>query len=677
MNKAAAPSARGSRDVLFEPIRIGTLEVKNRIYMPAMHLNMAVNFEVTDQLTEFYVERARGGAGLICVGYATVDEFSGMMTCIGAHRDEYVPGLRRLAAAIRENGAKSAVQLNHSGRYNFSFFLGGKQAVAPSAVPSRLTKETPRELSRDEIPGIIDAFVRAAARCREAGFDAVEVLHGTGYLISSFLSPYTNHRTDDYGGSLENRMRFGLEVMRAMRAAVGKDYPLLVRMNGNDFMPGGIGRRDLQTYARHLAGEGVDALCINVGWHEAQVPQIVTEVPRGVYAYLARGIRDLVSVPVIASHRINDPDTARELIGDGWCDMVAMGRSLIADPFLPEKARRGREHEIVHCVGCAQGCFDNVFKLRAVECLSNPRAGYERERVLHRTESPKRVMVVGGGPAGMSAAAAAAERGHRVTLYEKADRLGGQLHLAAAPPGRGEFGELAADLGRQLAGRKVPVVLGTEAGGDLLDRERPDVVILATGARPLRPPIPGADLGHVVQAWDVLQGVPAPGRRVVVIGGGAVGVETAMLLAEKGTLSAEAIRFLLLSRAEDPDTLYDLASRGTKEVVLVEMQDKIGKDIGKTTRWGMLQNLDRSRVVQKLATRVVEITADGVNVKVGDREETIEADTVVLAAGAEPHNPLQAECEKRNIPFKVVGDAAKVAMAFDAIHAGFLAALEL
>jgi 2,4-dienoyl-CoA reductase (NADPH2) len=673
----AMKKTQGTRDVLFEPIRIGTLEVKNRIYLPAMHLNMAVNYEVTEQLTEFYAERARGGAGLICVGYATVDELSGMMTCIGAHGDEYIPGLRRLAAAIKENGAKSAVQLNHSGRYNFSFFLGGKQAVAPSAVPSRLTKETPRELALDEIPVVIDAFVKAALRCREAGFEAVEVLHGTGYLISSFLSPYTNHRTDGYGGSFENRMRFGLEVMRAMRAAVGRDYPLTVRMNGNDFMPGGIGRRDLQTYARHLVAEGVDALCINVGWHEAQVPQIVTEVPRGVFAYLARGIRDLVSVPVIASHRINDPRTARELIGDGWCDMVAMGRSLIADPFLPEKARTGREHEIVHCVGCAQGCFDNVFKLRAVECLCNPRAGYERERTLEKAASPKKVMVVGGGPAGMTAAAAAAERGHRVTLYEKADRLGGQLLLAAAPPGRGEFGELAADLGRRLAALKAAVVLGAEVDGNLLDREKPEAVILATGAKPIMPPIPGADLGHVVQAWDVLQGEPAPGRSVVVIGGGAVGVETAMLLAEKGTLSAEALRFLLLSRAEDPDTLYELAARGTKEVVLVEMQDKLGKDIGKTTRWGMLQNLDRSRVVQKLATKVVEITARGVKVKVGDREETLAADTVVLAVGAVPHNPLKAECEKRGIFFKVVGDAAKVAMAFDAIHAGFLAAREI
>jgi 2,4-dienoyl-CoA reductase (NADPH2) len=380
------------KDPLFRPITLNRLEVSNRIYLPAMHLGMAVDYQVTDQLEAFYAERARGGAGMICVGYATVDDLSGNTQNIGAHDDAFIPGLERLAAAIKYNGARCAVQLNHAGRYNFSFFMDGKQPVAPSPVASRMTGETPRELSIEEIGETIEAFAAAALRVKTAGFDAVEVLSGTGYLISEFLSPLTNQRTDRYGGSLENRMRFGLEVMAAVRDAVGDDYPLIVRMNGNDFMPGGNGRLELQAYARALAAGPADALCINVGWHEARVPQIVTAVPRGVFAYLAKAIREQVDVPVIASHRINTPDTAREMIADGMCDMVAMGRSLIADPRLPEKARQKKEADIVHCIACAQGCFDHLFQLKHVECLCNPRAGHETAGAVKKASPSKKVM---------------------------------------------------------------------------------------------------------------------------------------------------------------------------------------------------------------------------------------------------------------------------------------------
>ena len=330
-------------DPLFEPLRINDLEIKNRIYMPAMHLGMADNFQVTDQLVDFYDARARGGAGCICVGYATVDDMSGNTTNIGAHDDAFVPGLTRLAETIRAGGACSAVQLNHAGRYNFSFFLDGRQPVAPSAIASRMTKEVPRPLDRDEIKTIVAAFAAAARRVKTAGFDAVEILSGTGYLISEFLSPLTNKREDEYGGSLENRMRFGLEVMRAVREAVGPAYPLIVRMNGNDFMPAGQSRRELQQYARALATEAsVNALSINVGWHEARVPQITTAVPRGAFAYLARDIKSLVDVPVIYGHRVNDPATARELLADDMCDMVAMGRSLIAGTSTRHLISRAR-----------------------------------------------------------------------------------------------------------------------------------------------------------------------------------------------------------------------------------------------------------------------------------------------------------------------------------------------
>ncbi len=668
------------RDPIFEPIMINQLHVKNRIYMPAMHLGMAVDFEVSDPLVAFYTERARGGAGLICVGYATVDEFSGNTTNIGAHKDTFIPGLSRLAKAIKENGARSAVQLNHAGRYNFSFFLNGQQPVAPSAIASRMTKETPRALTIPEIRTVVERFAQAAGRVQAAGFDAVEILSGTGYLISEFLSPLTNQREDEYGGSLENRMRFGLEVMQAIRHTVGPHFPVIVRMNGNDFMKGGQDRRELQTYARALQETGrVDALSINVGWHEARVPQITTAVPRGAFAYLARAIKTRVTIPVIYGHRVNDPATARDLLLDDMCDMVAMGRSLIADPDLPEKARQNRETEIVHCVACAQGCFDNLFKLKSVECLCNPKAGHEAEcREMAQAATPKVVAVVGGGAAGMRAALTAAERGHRVHLYEVSDQLGGQLHLAAAPPGRNEFAELARDLANQVAISPVKVHLNTTVDEKQFLKDRLDHVILATGGQPITPPIAGIDRDHVVQAWDILRHRVRTGRRVVVIGGGAVGVETALFLAERGTLSGEALKFLMVNQAEPIEDLYELAVNGTKEVTLIEMIDRIGQGLGKTTRWTLLQDMQRTAVKVMPATKALEITPDGVMVETGNgRRQELPADTVVLGVGTQPFHPLAATLEKLQIPYTTVGDADQVATAFEAMHSGFRAGLAI
>ena len=664
-------------DPLFQPITINRMEVKNRIFMPAMHLNMAGNYAVSDRLVDFYAERARGGAGMITVGYATIDERSGNPGNIGAHKDIYIPGLTRLAAAIRDNGARSSVQLNHAGRYNHSMLMGGKQAVAPSPIASRLTRETPHELEIPEIEEIISRFSEAAARVKEAGFDAVEILSGTGYLISEFLSPLTNKREDRYGGDFEGRIRFGLEVITAVRAIVGAEFPLLVRMNGNEFMKGGSSRQDLQEYAVRLAEAGVDALCINVGWHEAQVPQIVTEVPRGVFGYLARSIKERVTIPVIASHRINDPGLAREMIADGLCDAVAVGRALIADPFFPEKARSGHEADIVHCVACAQGCFDNLFKMKAVECLCNPRAGYERSRACSKTDLPLNVIVIGGGAAGMSAAISAAERGHRVTLHEAGSHLGGQLLLAGAPPGREEFLELANDLERQLELSGAVVVLSSHVDDQLFKEILPDAVIIATGGRQIALPVPGADLPHVVQAWDVLTENVVTGRRVVIIGGGAVGIETALHLAEKGTLSGEALKFLLIHGAESADDLYGLATKGSKDITIIEMLGELGKNFGKSTRWGMMQDVERYGVKTRAEARVIEITAAFVTVECEGEVEEIAADSVILAVGTCSYNPLQELVAASGIPFRVAGDALQPAMVFDAIHQGFAAGHEI
>jgi 2,4-dienoyl-CoA reductase (NADPH2) len=665
------------QDPLFEPIRVGALALANRIVMPAMHLQMARGHEVTDPIVAFYGERARGGAGLVTVGFATVDAHAGSPAHIGAHRDAFVPGLARLAAEIHAGGARAAVQLNHAGRYAHSRALGGETPVAPSSVPCRLTGETPRALAEPEIEAIVAAFGDAARRVKEAGFDGVEILCGTGYLVSAFLSPLTNRRTDRWGGSLENRMRFGVEVVRAVRAAVGPGVAVLARVNGMEGMEGGTGRDELLEFAAGLAAEGADALGVNVGWHESRFPQVVASVPRGAFAHLARAVKARVDVPVAASHRINDPALARALLAAGTCDLVAMGRPLIADPCLPEKAREGREDEIVHCVACGQGCLDQVLAMKPVQCLVNPRAGHEAERTHGPARRAVKVLVVGGGPAGMSAAMAAADRGHAVVLYERGARLGGQLQEAGAPPGRGELAGLALDLARQLDLRGVRVELGREVDGGVMDAERPDALVLATGATPIAPPIPGADLPSVVQAAAVLRGERSPGRRVVVVGGGAVGVETALFLAERGTVSAETARFLVEHGAEPLDDVRALLLRGTRRITVVELTGELGRNLGRTTRWTLLRELELRGVETRPGTRVLEIGTSAVRLEREGRVEEIPADTVVLAVGARSHDPLQPLARARGIPFRVVGDAASVATALEAIHQGFVAGSEI
>jgi 2,4-dienoyl-CoA reductase (NADPH2) len=418
---------------------------------------------------------------------------------------------------------------------------------------------------------------------------------------------------------------------------------------------------------------------MNVGWHESQVPQIGAEVPAAAFAYLARGLRDAARVPVIAGHRIDDPGLARALIRDGTCDAVAMGRALIADPDLPRKAREGHEREILHCVACGQGCLDAIFHLRSVRCLANPQAGQERRRVLSPAARPAHVVVVGGGPAGMMAAATAAERGFTVTLFERDARLGGQLHLAGTPPGREPFLRLASELAARVAALGVQVQLGREADASLVLAERPDHVILATGSQPVVPVLPGADRSHVVQAWDVLARRAWPGRQVVVIGGNAVGVEVALFLAEEGALGAAAVKFLLVHGADDPESIAREAARGARRVTVLELAPKLGVDLGKSTRWGMLQDVERAGIDVRLGTRAVGIEAGGVRASVGAGGEDVllPADNVVLALGARSYDPLQAALEAAGAPVKVIGDAARVADAMKAIHAGFEVAQRL
>ena len=537
---------------LFSPIQINTMVLKNRIVMTAMHLGYTPEGKVTERLVEFYALRARGGAGLIIVGGCTIDPCAGMADMISIKDDSFLPGLERLTSAVKAEGAKIAAQLYQAGRYAHSSMIGGKKPFSASAVRSKFTGETPRPLDLDEIPGVEDRFAEAALRAKKAGFDAVEILGSAGYLISQFFSPLTNLRNDRYGGSFENRMRFGIEVVEKVRHAVGASYPILFRLAGNDFMQGSNANREARIFASELEKAGVDCFNVTGGWHETRVPQLTMHVPRKAYTYLAQGIRSAVSVPVIASNRINDPRLAEEVLEEGQADLVTMARALLADPDLPDKTLQGKEHLITHCVACNQGCFDRVFQYEPATCMVNPAAGMETEFAVTAAPKKKKVLVVGGGPAGMKAAVTASDRGHQVILVEKSGQLGGQLLLNERIPGREEILLAAGDLEKNLRARPVEIVLGKEANEAFIREIAPDALVVATGATPLLPSIPGINHPKVALAWDVLSGKATVGKKVVMVGGNAVGLETALYLASQGTLSPEVLHFLMVNKAESP-----------------------------------------------------------------------------------------------------------------------------
>jgi 2,4-dienoyl-CoA reductase (NADPH2) len=655
---------------LFDPILLGRLELPNRIVMPAIHLSYTPQGFVTDRLVEFYAERAAGGAGLIIVGGCPVDEFAGGPYMIGICRDEFVPGLRRLTEATHEHGVPIAAQLYHAGRYSLSRDIG-HQPLSPSAVTSSLTRETPVEMSSEDIARTVRSFADAARRASEAGFDAIEISASAGYLISQFLSPLTNLRQDQYGGSFENRLRFPLEVVSAVRVAVGVDYPILVRVAGNDFVPGGNTNEEARLFARALEDAGVDAIDVTGGWHETRVPQITMAVPRGAFSYLAKGVKEVVGIPVISSNRYSDPVLAERMLRAGVADLIAMGRPLIADPDLPRKARRGRADDINSCVACNQGCFDSIFAARSVACMVNPRAGREHSHRPKPATKPKKVTVVGGGPAGMQTAITAAARGHQVTLLEKSVRVGGQLNLASAAPGREELGTIILSLRSQMEKGGVEVKLGHDSGADEVLLSNPDAVVVATGAEPMMTELPGAAALHVVQAWDVLANTVDVGDRVVVLGGGATGCMVALYLASLGTIDAPTLRFLAQNRAESWETLEALIDKGIKDVTLVEKQPKFGMDIGLTTRWTILRDLRRSGVKMVGGAVAERITSQGLLVSVDGEKRLVDADTVVLAVGVLPISDLYHSLEGHVAELYVVGDAREPRRALDAIQEGF------
>lgn len=658
---------------LFSPIEAGSLRLKNRIIMPAMHLNYTPDGKVSKQLISFYEERAKGGVALIVIGGCRIDEFSGGENMVDISDDSSIPGLKELTDSIHHHNALIAAQLYHAGGYAPAGFIG-RQAIAPSSFISKFTKEESREMTKHDIVRTIKSFADAAERAKKAGFNAVEIL-AAGYLISQFLTQVTNKRTDKYGGKLENRMRFGLEVVDAVRSSVGKNFTVMIRLSGNDFIPGGNTTRETKIFAAELEKHGIDAFNITGGWHETRVPQITMDVPHAAFSYLAQCVKSVTTKPVVACNRIHSPLIAEQLIKQGSSDIVGLARELIADPYLPNKAKENRTDEIIPCIGCNQGCFDHIFELKPIECMVNPRAGHEFEiPPIKKTSSKKKVMVIGGGAAGLSVATTASLLGHEVSLYEKTNVLGGQLHIAGALRERNEFASLANALIIQAKKSGITIHCDIEADATTIKNENPDVVVVATGGCPTTPPIRGIDRKNVVQAWDVLAGKSNVGKDVVVIGGGAVGIEVATYIAKMGTIDAETLQFLFLSKAENIDTIYDLSTKGIRSVKIIEMSSKVGIDIGISTRWVALQQLKRYGVIERTNTRAKEITSDGVLVEFDGNTELIKCNTVVLAVGTRPVNNLNNQLREIDERVIIIGDAKKPRKAYDAIHEGFYAA---
>lgn len=663
--------------MLFDSIRIGNIKLRNRIVMPGFYLGYCPQGGVSQRLIDFYQARARGGAGLIMIGGTAIDESGLYGGWVSLHNEQVIPEHRRLVQTLKEEGTAVGMQLLHPGRYSFGF-KSGLDVVAPSPIASRLTGHTPRELKSQEVEALISSFGQAARRAREAGYDLVEVVGSAGYLLNQFLSPLTNQRNDEYGGSVEKRQAFCLELIKQIRHQVGSDYVISVRLGGNDFMPGGNTWREMGDFARLL--EGISANMINVtgGWHETPVPQLTAEVPRGAYAYLAAHIKSQVSIPVAASNRINDPGVAESILRSGQADLITVARGLLADPEWPAKASQARAATIRRCIACMT-CLDSVLGREApgsVACAINPEAGRETEARIEKAARKRRVLVVGAGPAGLESARVAALRGHQVELWEKEVQLGGQWQLAAIPPGKQEFLGLLDFYRNSLHELGVEVRFKQQAEADSILAAKPDLVIIASGARPQPPAWPANGL-PLMQAWEVLAGRPVPGRRICVIGGGSTGSEAALYLAGIGTLDSDSLRFLMLHQAEDPQTLYRLLTRGSFEVSLVEIGPSLAVDMGKSMRWTLLKHLALMGVKTHTGTRVIEINRQGVKAVQGNEELMIPCDLAVMATGVRTNQDLYAQLQGKIERLYLVGDAHQPGRVMQAIHGAYQLASQL
>ena len=655
---------------MLSPIRAGQHMLRNRVIMGSMHTRLETEPDSIARQIAFYAERARGEAAILVTG-GFAPNAEGMFDPEGPRIDdpEDARSLRPICEAVQAEGSLICAQLLHAGRY-----AKIEGCVAPSPIRAPINRFVPREMTDADIRRTIEDFAKAAENAQAAGFDGVEIMGSEGYLINEFTVTHTNKREDEWGGSAENRHRFSVEIVRAVRERCGSDFLVIYRISAADLVEGGAPADEIAALARKIEAAGADILNTGIGWHEARVPTIAYQVPRGAWRQAAANVKAAVSIPVVASNRINTPEIAEDILASGEADMISMARPFLADPHFVKKTREGRADEINTCIACNQACLDFIFSDRPVGCLVNPRAGRETEFRDSPTESPKKVAVVGGGAAGMATASEAAMLGHDVTLFEAQDKLGGQLNLAQAAPGKDEFNETLRYYGGQLQKHGVKLRLGQRAGSD--DLTDFDHVVISTGVTPRIPDLPGIDHPSVATYAEILSGNRAAGDTVVVMGAGGIGHDVAEFLVTEPAETHNTDAFcetwgvdphFTTSGALAGDPLAPKPSR-RKVVMLQRKTSKAGAGLGVSTGW-ILRNALRKHGVEALGGVVYDRIDDaGLHIVMDGEPKIIAADTIVLCTGQEPERALAEELIAQGVTVTMIG-GAKEAAELDALRA--------
>ncbi|MGL1891485.1 MAG: NAD(P)/FAD-dependent oxidoreductase [Spirochaetaceae bacterium] len=632
---------------IFKPGKIGTLEIKNRLIVPAMLTEFAAeDGRLTERYIRYYEEKAKGGWGLIICEDNVVDKLGSGFKCIPAvWSDDMMVEHKELVERVHAAGAKLALQVYHAGRQSHSSIIG-ERPVAPSPIQDPILPETPRELTTSEVEDLVEKFAQAIRRGKDAGYDAVEIHGAHGYLINQFVSPFTNKRTDKYGGNFNNRMRFPLEIIARAKELVGIDYPITYRISAEELVEGGLSIEDTKVIAIELEDAGIAAIHASGGVYKSNAMLCATtSVNTAVFSNFSKEIKKVVDIPVITVNKIVYPEVAESLLREKKADFIAMGRASIADPQLPNKTKEGRTDEILHCIGCRQGCWSHLLQNKPISCLVNPLTGKEESYAIKETSDKKKVMVVGGGPVGMQAAIVSAKRGHDVTLYDKADRLGGQWLLAAVPPGKELLNTLTVWQKNELEKSGAKIVLNTEVSEELINSINPDHIITATGSEATFPPIPGIKNANVFSAEQVLKGEVDLAGNIVMIGGGLVGVETAQHIAVLN-----------------------------QKVTIVEMLPEIAIDMEGGAKQFLLESLKDNGVEIITSAKVLEINTNTISVETPEGVISINADQVVLATGSKP-NDILGNSIKDRYKTSIIGDAMEVGKAIEGINTAYELAL--